>query len=102
MSTSSLSSYTVLDYQKYKANSSNTAAAYVFDITKAAKNWYENGVNNGIMIASSDESITKRTRFYSSDCGLSDAYFPSVWVAYVNNTGIEDYWTYQTVDLGRM
>lgn len=101
MNTSSLSSYTVLDYQAYQSNPTGYCAAYAFDITKAAKRWYEDGVNNGIMLASSDESVTKRSRFCSANYSTDSQYFPSVWVAYVNNTGIEDYWTYKTVDLGR-
>lgn len=101
MNATSLSSYTVLDYQAYQSNPSGYCAAYAFDITKAAKRWYEDGVNNGIMLASSDESVTKRSRFCSANYSTDSQYFPSVWVAYVNNTGIEDYWTYQTVDLGR-
>ncbi len=105
MNKTDLSSYTVLDYQKYVNNtiSGNTvyAAEYVFDITKAAKNWYENGINNGIMLASADTSITKKSRFCSSEFSTDSQYFPSVWVSYVNNSGVEDYWTYQTVDLGR-
>lgn len=98
MNKTSLSSYNVLDYQAYQ---STIGLKYAFDITKAAKNWYEKGVNNGIMLASSDESVTKRSRFCSANYSTNSELFPSVWVAYVNNTGIEDYWTYQTVDLGR-
>lgn len=102
MNKTDLSSYTVLDYQKFTNNTqTGYAEAYVFDITKAAKNWYENGVNNGIMLASADESVTARSRFCSSEYSTNSAYFPSVVVSYVNNTGIEDYWTYKTVDLGR-
>ncbi len=105
MNKTDLSSYTVLDYQKYVNNtiSGNTIkpAIYAFDITKAAKNWYENGVNNGIMLASADTSITKKSRFCSSEYSTNIDYFPSVYVSYVNNSGVEDYWTYQTVDLGR-
>ena len=105
MSKTNLSQYTVLDYQKYVNNTTSgstiTAAPYVFDVTKAAKNWYENAVNNGIMLASSDESVTKKSRFCSSEYSTNSDFFPSVWVSYVNNTGIEDYWTYKTVDLGR-
>lgn len=101
MSTTDLSQYTVLDYQIYRNNSNGNAALYSFDITKAAKNWYENGINNGIMLASSNKTITKRTRLYSSDCDLTESYYPYVKVAYVNNTGVDDYWTYQTVDMGR-
>ncbi|MBP3446405.1 MAG: DNRLRE domain-containing protein [Clostridia bacterium] len=101
MNKTDLSSYTVLDYQKYRTNPSGRTEPYTFDITKAAKNWYENGVNNGIMLASSNESVTVRSEFCSSEYSTNSDYFPSVWVSYVNNTGIEDYWTYKTVDLGR-
>lgn len=105
MSKTDLSQYTVLDYQMYVNNTTSgstiTAARYIFDITKAAKNWYENGINNGVMLASADESITKKSRFCSSEYSTNSDYFPSVVVSYVNNTGIEDYWTYKTVDLGR-
>ena len=105
MSKTDLSQYTVLDYQMYVNNTTSgstiTAAQYIFDITKAAKNWYENGINNGVMLASADESITKKSRFCSSEYSTNSDFFPSVVVSYVNNTGIEDYWTYKTVDLGR-
>ena len=105
MSKTNLSQYTVLDYQKYVNNTTSgstiQAAAYRFNITKAAKNWYENGTNNGIMLASADESVTKKSRFCSSEYSTDSNFFPTVLVAYVNNTGVEDYWTYKTVDLGR-
>lgn len=102
MNKTDLSSYTVLDYQQFVLNSQEgRAEGYVFDITKAAKNWYENGINNGIMLASADESITARSQFCSSEFTDDSDFFPSVYVAYVNNTGVEDYWTYKTVDLGR-
>lgn len=101
MNKTDLSSYTVLDYQQYRKNENNLTEPYEFNITKAAKNWYENGVNNGIMLASYNESVTVRSEFCSSEYSTNSAYFPSVYVAYVNNTGVEDYWTYKTVDLGR-
>ncbi len=102
MNKTDLSSYTVLDYQQFVLNSQEgRAEGYVFDITKAAKNWYENGINNGIMLASADESITARSQFCSSEFTDDSDFFPSVYVAYVNNTGVEDYWTYKTVDLDR-
>lgn len=105
MSKTDLSQYTVLDYQKYVNNTTSgstiTAARYEFDITKAAKNWYEKGTNNGIMLASANESVTKKSRFCSSEYSTNSAFFPSVHVTYINNTGVEDYWTYKTVDLDR-
>lgn len=89
MNKSSLSSYIALDYQIYQSNPSATqCAAYCFDITKAAKRWYEEGVNNGIMLASADESVKNRSRFCSANYSTDSRYFPSVWVSYVNNTGI--------------
>ncbi len=97
MSTTNLSSDTVLDYNKFVSG----ITSYMFDVTKAAKRWFESGVNNGLMLASADETVTTRSRFCSSDMiGLEEIYYPSIYVAYLNNRGLEDYWTYQTVDLG--
>ncbi|HOD01962.1 MAG TPA: DNRLRE domain-containing protein, partial [Clostridiales bacterium] len=92
-------SATVIDYTAFKANVNDVVAQYTFNITKIAKRWYEDGVNNGFMIASSNESVTKRTRFFSAE--NSQEAYPVTQIQYVNNTGIEDYWTYETIDLGR-
>ncbi len=79
--------------------------AYTFDITKAVKYWYEgdnngNSTNNGIMLANNDETKNSYARFYSVD-NASEAYRPAVTIKYNLNLGLEDYWSYETLDLER-
>lgn len=88
----------IIDYTAFHSGSGSYN--YELDITKIVKKWYEQGNNNGLMLASSNESTTKRSRFYSSRYNGSNGY-PLFSVAYINNTGLEDYWSYETVDLGR-
>ncbi|MBQ8470217.1 MAG: DNRLRE domain-containing protein, partial [Clostridia bacterium] len=73
---------------------------YTLDITRIAKQWYEQGQNYGVMLKSYNESTTRRSAFYSTNY-TSAAMYPQVSVTYVNSTGLESYWNYETVDLGR-
>ena len=73
---------------------------YTLDITKIAKKWYEQGQNYGVMLKSYNESTTRRSAFYSTNY-TSAAMYPQCSVTYVNSTGLESYWNYETVDLGR-
>lgn len=95
-----LENATVVDYTNYK---NGMSAEYNLNITKIVKNWYENGNNYGLMLASSDESVEEKTSFYASRniAELFDNVKPAVMVSYVNNTGVEDYWTYETFSLGK-
>lgn len=88
-----------LDYELFKVQN-DKGQIYSFNLTKAVKNWYEGATNNGIMITSSDEEKNSQTTLYSSD--HNDAVLhPAVRIEYTNNIGLEDYWTYETTDLGR-
>ena len=95
-----LTNATVVDYTNYK---NGMSAEYNLNITKIVKNWYENGNNYGLMLASSDESVEEKTSFYASRniVELIDDVKPAVMVSYVNNTGVEDYWTYDGFSLGK-
>lgn len=73
---------------------------YTLDITRIAKQWYEQGQNYGVMLKSYNESTTRRSAFYSTNY-TSAAMYPQVSVTYVNSTGLESYWNYEIVDLGR-
>lgn len=90
------SSETLVDYEDYK---NGMSTVYNLNITKIAKNWYENGNNNGLMICSSDESVKDKTSFYSSRNIVSN--YPVIIIQYVNNVGLENYWDYETVSLGK-
>lgn len=88
-----------LDYVSFETSNVD-GHPYNFNITKAVKNWYEGRTNNGLMITNSDETADSQALFYSSDHDTASLH-PSVTVIYNNNIGLEDYWTYETVDMGR-
>ncbi len=92
---SDLSTVKPIDYTNFVEGMS---AEYNLDITKIVKSWYESGNNYGLMLASSDESVKEKTSFYSSRNIVSN--YPVVTIQYVNNIGIEDYWTYEGFSLG--
>lgn len=76
-----------------------TSPDYYWDITKIAKNWYASSNNYGLMLEQ-DAGGSAYNSFYSSDWG--DQYIrPSVLLSYVNNTGLESYWTYHSQTAGR-
>ncbi|HBZ41644.1 MAG TPA: hypothetical protein DEO50_07075, partial [Erysipelotrichaceae bacterium] len=78
-----------------------TKNAYAWDITSIVKDWYVSGVNNGLMLKNqTTESGYKE--YYSAD--TSSAYLnfrPVVTIFYVNNNGLESYWTYHSQNVGR-
>ena len=72
-----------------------------FDITDIVKDWYTNGNNYGIMVKDSTEE-GHYTEYLDSDCDNSlAAYRPHILISYVNYSGLEDYWTYHTQQIGR-
>lgn len=71
------------------------------DITRMVKDWYQNGGNYGLMLKD-DYELSGYTEFLSSDCdnGYQDMR-PRIDISYVNYSGLEDYWTYNSQDAGR-
>lgn len=88
-----------LDYASFQTTNVD-GRSYSFNITKAVKNWYEGCANNGVMITSDDESANSQAILYSSEHEDTTLH-PSVTIRYNNNIGLEDYWSYETVDIGR-
>lgn len=74
-------------------------AMFTWDITSIVKQWYSTGVNNGVLLKRDDNS-SGFIQFYSSDAS-SISYRPLVRITYVNNSGIERYWTYHSQDVRR-
>lgn len=73
-----------------------------FDITRIVKEWYTTGANNGLMLKSNDESVADAI-FWSSD--MHDEYTdsrPVIQYSYINNSGLEGYWTYHSQNVGRL
>ncbi|MEQ8153732.1 MAG: DNRLRE domain-containing protein, partial [Clostridiaceae bacterium] len=74
---------------------------YSWDITNMTKDWYNNGNNYGLKLNRTDPA-SGNTTFLSSD--TSSAYsggWPQVVVSYINNSGLEGYWTYHSQSAGR-
>ena len=91
---------TALDYFN-TINSPVGSFLYHWDITKAAKYWYENnGTNNGIMLANRNESAGPSINCASAN-NSTTASRPAVLISYTNNTGLESYWDYEVIDHGR-
>lgn len=89
---------TVEDLCKYKGDKQKYIT---LDITRMVKDWYTNGSNNGLMLKDPYE-LSGYTEFLSSDCdnGYQDMR-PRIEISYVNYSGIEDYWSYHSQDIGR-
>ena len=89
-----------LDYVKLN-NTKNysTLGDFIYlDVTRAARKWYEGATNRAILLRS-DASASKvvRSEFLSSYSTAGNLAFI---VAYRNDVGVEDYYTYLTQDIG--
>ncbi|MDY4220226.1 MAG: hypothetical protein SOY32_07395, partial [Candidatus Faecousia sp.] len=66
----------------------------LWDVTPAAKKWYDGGSNYGLVMSSNADSSSKNRTWFSYN---SKVYFVT---SYRSTNGIEDYYTYQTMGLG--
>ena len=80
-----------------KLTSSTTRTYIALDLTRAVRDWYQNGTQNRTLLLKSACSSSKRiaSTLYTS---ASNTYFA---VTYRNDFGLEDYYTYQTQSAGR-
>ncbi|MBQ1735944.1 MAG: DNRLRE domain-containing protein [Firmicutes bacterium] len=91
---------TVLDYKDISGPNSNSVH-YDFDISRAVKKWYEGGASNyGILLRAENESARALACFIASDNLYYPAYRPLLFVQYLNNRGLESYWTYHEIPIG--
>jgi RHS repeat-associated protein len=71
-----------------------------WDITSIAKQWFTTGNNYGLMLE--EDNGSGYSAFWSSDVDNSYSWArPQVTFNYINNTGLEDYWTYHSQSVGR-
>ena len=63
----------------------------LWDVTPAAKKWYDGGSNYGLVMTSNADSSSKYRTWFSYN---SKVYFVA---SYRSTNGIEDYYTYQTM-----
>ena len=66
----------------------------LWDVTPAAKKWYDGGSNYGLVMTSNADSNSKNRTWFSYN---SKVYFVA---SYRSTNGIEDYYTYQTMGVG--
>ena len=94
------SGMTVIDYCNFATASERTG--FQWDLTKVAKSWYNGGTNNGLVVTSSNENIYPlRMRFFSAQSYIvSSNGYPSIYVAYRDTRGLEDYWSYSSYNAG--
>lgn len=86
----------IIDYAIINGNN----IEYKLNLTKAVKNWYENNNNNGLMLATGNESQTGQIRIGSTRHENPSSQ-PVVAIGYSTPVGIESYWSYETLDFGR-
>lgn len=78
-----------------------TGQSVQFDITEVVKDWYTNGNKHGLLLKDSQEAGTY-IEFLSADSHEAYAELrPRMFIQYVNYTGIQNFWTYHTQDIGR-
>ena len=71
------------------------------DITNLVKSWYIGGENYGLMVKDAYE-LSGYTEYLASDCDNAFKEMrPQIRISYVNNSGLEDYWSYHSQDAGR-
>ncbi|MFQ8601279.1 MAG: DNRLRE domain-containing protein, partial [Oscillospiraceae bacterium] len=86
---------TIVDSQFIKKASGDWAT---FDITKVVKGWYHGDFpNHGVMIRGTD--LTPACGYFHTDLGDVKNAYPIITIQYVNNKGLEDYWSYHTQSL---
>lgn len=72
-----------------------------WNISNIVKEWYSTGNNYGLMIKNKNESNGYNEYFSSDTSSYYDEYRPQVTISYINNSGLEDYWTYHSQDINR-
>jgi len=95
-------SYDTSRIEDYQMVQGSAYSDFAWDITKVVKNWYntENS-NNGIMLMNHDET-TGYNEFFSENTDPSySQYRAQVIISYINNSGLEDFWTYHSQSAGR-
>lgn len=95
----------IVDYANYQYQPSNPTYQNTWNITSIVKDWYVTGENNGLMLKQNTESITGHNEAYFLSADTSAASYlnsrPVVSITYRNQTGLEDYLTYESQSIGR-
>ncbi len=87
----------MLDYAEIK---SGWGVRYQFDITEAAKKWFENGSNYGVVLKGLNESLVGRVQLVSAEYSSTTTVYPRVSITYRSTRGLESYWSYTGFSAG--
>ncbi len=98
---------TVLDYDIIRAGDAESAyRIYSWDISSLVDDWYTSGNNHGVMLKYDSETEYSGNRIAKFCSGLRTGFennkqvYPVVHFRYINMLGLEDYWTYHSLDAG--
>lgn len=95
---------TVLDYDIIGAKGDHSAGRwYTWNITDLVDRWYITQTNYGIMLRYDSETAygsNMVTNFVSAETNITAAAFPCIEISYINTLGLENYYTYHSVDVG--
>ena len=93
--------YNTAKIEDYQLVQGDVGSLSTWDVTSMVKDWYNTGDNYGLMLKYQDES-TGYNELVSSDTSSSlIVYRPQIILTYVNNSGLESYWTYHSQDVRR-
>lgn len=101
---------TVADFEILKANQAGSGQiTRTWNVTSIVKKWYEdpNFANNGFLLKSSTESASTLNNsciymwLYGEKYSQSTAGYPILSITYRSNKGLESYWSYTSLDVGR-
>lgn len=81
----------IIDYQDVGAQAN--ISWVTFNISKAAKAWYDGEANYGICLRANDESAWAIAKFIASNNPSYIGARPTLQVNYRNSKGLESYWT---------
>ena len=89
----------VLDYEEVVECDANTQHSW--DVTGIVKKWQTLGYNYGLLLKNAPGE-TEFVEFWSSDVSSTyELVRPCINIFYVNNTGLEGFWTYHDQNVGR-
>lgn len=98
------------DFEVLKASQmGNTTIEREWDVTSIVKRWYEDPSfsNNGFLLRSSSEKLTTNKDsciymwLYGEKYSQHTAGYPVLEITFASNKGIEPYWDYTNLDVGR-
>ncbi len=90
-------------YETATASYSSSLQRQDFYITGLVRAWYSGEEeNNGVMLRWPEDtgSVYRRTHYFTSNFTSLNAYFPLIYIRYLNDVGLEEYRSYHSASAG--